>query len=131
MGVGADKIRAADYEKMAVAFNPTAYNPAEWVMMARSAGMKYITITAKHHDGFAMFDSRLTEWDVIDRSSYKKDILRMLADECRAQGIKLFFYYSQLDWHHPDYFPRGRTGLTAGRPQRGSGRVTSISWMGS
>ena len=114
-----EKIRAADYEKMAVAFNPTAYNPSEWVMMARAAGMKYITITAKHHDGFAMFDSRLTEWDIMDRTSYKKDVLRMLADECRAQGIKLFFYYSQLDWHHPDYFPRGRTGLTAARPQRG------------
>jgi alpha-L-fucosidase len=66
-----------------------------------------------------MFDSKLTDWDIVDRTPYKKDVLKMLADECQKQGIKLFFYYSQLDWRHPDYFPRGRTGLTAGRPESG------------
>jgi alpha-L-fucosidase len=85
----------------------------------KAAGMRYITITSKHHDGFAMFDSRLTDWDIGDRTAYKKDVLKLLAEECHKQGIKLFFYYSQLDWHHPDYFPRGRTGLTSGRPESG------------
>ena len=81
--------------------------------------MKYITITSKHHDGFAMFDSKVSDWDIVDRTPYRKDVLKALAEECRKQGIKLFFYYSQLDWHHPDYYPRGRTGNDAGRPDAG------------
>ena len=81
--------------------------------------MQYITITSKHHDGFAMFDSKVSDYDIVDRTPYKKDLLKALADECRKQGIKLFFYYSQLDWHHPDYFPRGRTGATPERPETG------------
>jgi alpha-L-fucosidase len=109
-----------DYEKLAPQFNPVEFDAAEWVSLAKSAGMKYITITSKHHDGFSMFDSRLSDWDIIDRTPYKKDILKMLADECRRQGIKLFFYYSQLDWYHPDYFPRGRTGNFSGRPEGGN-----------
>jgi alpha-L-fucosidase len=95
------------------------FNAAEWVSLAKKAGMKYITITSKHHDGFAMFDSKQTEWDIVDGTPYKKDVLKLLAEECRRQGVKLFFYHSQLDWHHPDYFPRGRTGETAGRPEKG------------
>ncbi|HEU0179884.1 MAG TPA: alpha-L-fucosidase [Blastocatellia bacterium] len=113
------KMPISEYEKLPERFNPTEFDPAEWVAMAKAAGMKYITITSKHHDGFAMFDSKISDWDVVDRTPYKKDVLKMLADECHKQGIKLFFYYSQLDWHHPDYFPRGRTGLTAGRPEGG------------
>jgi alpha-L-fucosidase len=81
--------------------------------------MKYITITSKHHDGFAMFDSNVSDYNIVARTPYKKDVLKALADECRRQGLKLFFYYSQLDWHHPDYFPRGRTGRDAGRPEQG------------
>ncbi len=95
------------------------YDPAAWVAMAKAAGMKYITITSKHHDGFAMFDSKVSDYDVVERTPYGKDVLKMLADECKKQGIKLFFYHSQLDWHHPDYFPRGRTGLFAGRAEKG------------
>jgi alpha-L-fucosidase len=60
-----------------------------------------------------------TDWDIVDRTPYKKDVLKLLAEECRRQGVKLFFYHSQLDWHHPDYFPRGRTGQTASRPESG------------
>jgi alpha-L-fucosidase len=66
-----------------------------------------------------MFDSKISDWDIVDRTPYNKDVLKMLADECHKQGIKIFFYYSQLDWRHPDYFPRGRTGETAGRPASG------------
>ena len=81
--------------------------------------MKYITITSKHHDGFCMFDSKLTRYDIVDATPYGKDPLKALADACHKQGIKLFFYYSLLDWHHPDYFPRGRTGQAAGREEKG------------
>ena len=91
----------------------------EWVALARSAGAKYITITSKHHDGFAMFASKQSDWNIVDRTPYRKDPLKMLADECHRQGIKLFFYHSQLDWHNPDYFPLGRTGHAAGRPPGG------------
>jgi alpha-L-fucosidase len=107
------------YEKLPNFFNPINYNPKEWVAMAKAAGMKYITITSKHHDGFAMFDSKLTDWDIVDRTPYGKDVIKMLAEECRKEGIKLFFYHSQLDWYQVNYYPRGNTGLTAGRPQSG------------
>src|SRR4030043_1325806 len=113
------KIPIEQYENLAGFFNPIYFNPAEWVSMAKAAGMKYITITSKHHDGFAMFDSRITDWDIVDRTPYKKDVLKMLAEECRNEGIKLFFYHSQLDWYQENYFPRGGTGLTAGRPDSG------------
>src|SRR5262245_40803517 len=76
------KIPIADYEKLPRQFNPTAFNPVEWAALAKAAGMKYITITSKHHDGFAMFDSKATDWDLIDRTVYKKDVLKMLAEEC-------------------------------------------------
>ncbi|MFN0086581.1 MAG: alpha-L-fucosidase [Blastocatellia bacterium] len=113
------KIPIAEYENLPPRFNPTEFDAAEWVALAKAAGMKYITITSKHHDGFGMYDSKLTDWDIVDRTPYKKDVLKMLADECGKQGLKLFFYYSQLDWRHPDYFPRGRTGQASGRPDAG------------
>ena len=113
------KMPISEYDHFAAQFNPTEFDPAEWVSLAKQAGMKYITITAKHHDGFALWDSKVSDWDVVDCTPYKRDLLKMLADECHRQGIKLFFYYSLLDWHHPDYFPRGRTGQYAGRPESG------------
>ncbi len=112
-------IPAADYEKVADFFNPIDFDAEEWVSLVKAAGMRYITITAKHHDGFAMFDSDISDWDIADRTPYGKDVIGALAEECRRQGIKLFLYYSQLDWHHPDYFPRGQTGHSAGRPETG------------
>ncbi len=113
------KIPIAAYEKLPAQFNPTEFDAKAWVTMAKAAGMKYITITSKHHDGFAMWNSKVTTWDIVDRTPYKKDPLKALAEECRRQGLKLFFYYSDLDWHHPDYFPRGDTGRDAGRPDQG------------
>jgi alpha-L-fucosidase len=108
------------YEKLPSFFNPVNYDPKEWVALVKAAGMKYITITSKHHDGFAMFDSKLTDWDIVDRTPYKKDVIKMLADECHKQGIKLFFYHSHLDWYQDNYFPLGRTGQTSGRPAGGN-----------
>lgn len=115
------KVPIKQYEKLTDFFNPTEFDPAEWVSMVKKAGMKYITITSKHHDGFAMYDSKVSDYNVVKRTPYGKDILRQLKDECDKQGIKLFFYYSQLDWHHHDYFPRGNTGQGyTGRPEAGN-----------
>ncbi len=114
------QIPIATYEKLPTFFNPTEFDAKEWVQLAKDAGMKYITITSKHHDGFAMWDSQVSDYNIVKRTPYGKDILKMLADECHRQGIKLFFYHSQLDWHHPDYFPRGNTGRGyTGRPEAG------------
>jgi alpha-L-fucosidase len=108
------------YEKLPGFFNPTQFDAKEWVQMAKDAGMKYITITSKHHDGFAMFDSKISDYNIVRKTPYGKDVLKMLADECKKQGIKLFFYHSQLDWHHPDYFLRGFTGGNwTGREDKG------------
>jgi alpha-L-fucosidase len=113
------KIPVSDYEPLAGTWCPDAFNAKEWVDLARSAGMKYITVTAKHHDGFCLFDSKQTDWDVVDRTPGGRDIIKELAAECQLQGIKLFLYYSHLDWHHPDYFPRGQTGRNTGRAEAG------------
>ena len=86
-------------------FNPVKFDAAQWVSLFKRSGAKYITITSKHHDGFAMWDSKATDWDIVDRTPYGSDVLKQLADECEQQGMKLFFYHSQLDWHHPDYYP--------------------------
>ena len=112
-------IQVPAYEWLASTFNPVKFNAAEWVGLAKRAGMRYITITSRHHDGFSMFGSRTTPYNILDWTPFKRDPLKELADECARQGIKLFFYYSQLDWHHPDYWPRGTTGKGTGRAETG------------
>lgn len=107
------------YERVASFFNPTEFDAEEWVLMAKDAGMRYVTFTAKHHDGFGMFDSAQTDWDIVDSSPYGKDIVRQLAEACRKHGLRLFLYYSQLDWYQDDYYPRGSTGHHSGRPDTG------------
>jgi len=112
-------LKLKEYEHLAGYFNPIKYDAKRWVEIAKSAGMKYITITSRHHDGFAMYDSKVSNWDIMDRTAFKRDVLKELAAECKKEGIKLCFYYSHLDWSHPDYFPRGNTGKTTGRPESG------------
>jgi alpha-L-fucosidase len=107
------------YEWLASSFNPVRFNADEWVSLAKAAGAKYITITSRHHDGFSMFATKVNKYNIVDHTPFKRDPMKELADACRRQGIKLFFYYSQLDWHHTDYFPRGRTGQGVGRPAAG------------
>jgi alpha-L-fucosidase len=96
------KISPGEYEKFASQFNPVEYEPEKWVKLAKNAGMKYIVITSKHHDGFCLWDSKVTGYDVVDFTPYQKDLLKPLAEACRKEGIKLGFYHSILDWHHPD-----------------------------
>src|ERR1041384_664612 len=112
-------IAVADYEWLAGTFNPVKFDARAWVALAKAAGMKYITITSRHHDGFAMFGSKVSRYNIVDWTPFHRDPLKELADECRRQGLKLFFYYSQLDWHNPDYWPRGATGHGTGRPDHG------------
>jgi alpha-L-fucosidase len=114
-----DKMTASDYQTLPARFNPVNFNAAEWVATVKNAGQKYITITSKHHDGFAMWGTKQNKWNIVDATPYGKDPLQALAAECRNQGVKLFFYHSHLDWTHPDYFPRGGTGQASGRAQSG------------
>jgi alpha-L-fucosidase len=114
-----DKLPIKEYAKLPPRFNPARFDADAWVKLAKSAGARYITITSKHHDGFAMFASKLTDYDIVDATPYRTDPLKPLAEACRQNHIKIFFYYSLLDWHHPDYFPRGKTGSSAGREDKG------------
>jgi alpha-L-fucosidase len=92
-----------EYERLAARFNPVKYNADEWVQLAQDAGMKYIVITSKHHDGFAMFGSKVSPYNVVNATPFKRDILKELADACARHGMRLGFYYSQAqDWHEPN-----------------------------
>jgi alpha-L-fucosidase len=95
-------IPVKEYEKFARQFNPVKFEAAQWVRIAKDAGVKYIVITSKHHDGFAMWDSKVSDYDIVDFAPYGKDVLKMLADECAKQGVTFCFYHSIMDWHHPD-----------------------------
>jgi alpha-L-fucosidase len=97
------RIPIAEYEPLAKQFNPTQFNAEAWVSLAKRAGQKYLTITAKHHDGFCMYDSAVTDYDIVDATPFGRDPMKELAEACQRHGIKLCFYYSQTqDWHHPD-----------------------------
>ena len=96
------KMPVSQYEKFATQFNPVKFDAQKWVRMAKAAGMKYIVITTKHHDGFGMFRSSLTDW-CIKSTPFQRDPLKELAQACREQGIRLCFYHSIMDWHHPDW----------------------------
>jgi alpha-L-fucosidase len=99
------QISLDDYTQIISRFNPTQFNAADWVNIAKSSGAKYIVITSKHHDGFCLFDSALTDYTVM-HTPFKRDILKELSEECRKQGLKFCTYHSIMDWHHPDYLPR-------------------------
>ena len=96
------QIPTAEYKAYAQHFNPVDYDPEAWVRLARDAGMKYIVITSKHHDGFALYDSAVTDWDVVDATPYGRDLLRPLAEAAHRAGLRFGVYYSQAqDWNHP------------------------------
>jgi alpha-L-fucosidase len=95
------QIPITEYEKYATQFNPEKFDADEWVSIAKNAGMKYIVITSKHHDGFCLWDSEVSDYDVMDASPFKRDILAELGEACEKAGIVLGFYHSIMDWHHP------------------------------
>jgi len=90
------------YDNLYKQFNPVKFNADEWVQVAKDAGMKYMVFTSKHHDGFSMFDSQLTDYKITN-SPFKRDVVKELADACHKGGLKLGYYYSPVDWYHPDY----------------------------
>jgi len=96
------KVPVKEYEKYAEQFNPIGFDADQWVRMAKYAGMKYIVITSKHHDGFCLWDSKVTNYDIMDATPFKRDILKELSVACKKHGVKLCFYHSIMDWHHPD-----------------------------
>ena len=107
-------IPVAEYEQFAAQFNPVKFNADEWVSIAKNAGMKYIVITTKHHEGFCLWDSEITDYDIMDASPFKRDIIKELAEACKKEGIKFCVYHSIVDWHHPQaqapFFPNYNAG---------------------
>lgn len=93
------------YDQFVHQFNPLKFDADAWVRMAKDAGMKYIVITSKHHDGFCLFDSKYTDFDIMS-TPFQRDIMKELSGACRKQGLKMCWYHSIMDWHHPDYLPR-------------------------
>eukprot|EP01102_Stenamoeba_stenopodia_P003557 TRINITY_DN1373_c0_g1_i2.p1 TRINITY_DN1373_c0_g1~~TRINITY_DN1373_c0_g1_i2.p1 ORF type:complete len:700 (+),score=147.22 TRINITY_DN1373_c0_g1_i2:1228-3327(+) len=98
-----DEMTMKDYEQVAQDFNPTQWNATELVKFAKSIGFKYITFTVKHHDGFLMYKSKEDDFNVFERTPLKRDVFRELSEACHHYEMKLFVYYSLIDWHHPDY----------------------------
>ena len=109
-------IHCDEYAKLASGFYPSKFDAAQWVSQIKASGAKYITITSRHHDSFSMFDTKESDFDIIDATPFKRDVIKELAEECQKQGIKLHLYYSHLDWKREDY-PVGGTGKGTGRPQ--------------
>ena len=108
-------IHRDEYAKLASGFYPSKFDAAQWVSAIKASGAKYITITSRHHDSFSMFDTGESDFNIVDATPFKRDVLKELADECHKQGVKLHFYYSHLDWKREDY-PLGKTGKGTGRP---------------
>ncbi len=122
------QIPQAEYDTYARRFNPVNYNPDTWVTLARNAGARYVVITSKHHDGFSMWRSEVSDYGM-KITPYKDDPLKMLAEACRRQGLRLGFYHSIMDWHHPDYVPK--RAWEVADPQAGGNLNRYIDFMKS
>jgi len=95
-------ISEEEYRQLHKRFNPVKFDPKAWVRLAKAAGQRYMVFTSKHHDGFCMFDSKLTDYCITKATPFKRDPMKELAEECKKQGLRLCFYHSIMDWHHPD-----------------------------
>ena len=109
-----------EYAKAASGFYPIHFDAKEWVSAIKEAGAKYICFTTRHHDGFSMFDTKYSDYNIVYATPFKRDVVKELAEECKKQGIKLHLYYSHLDWTREDYYPYGRTGRNTGRTKHGN-----------
>lgn len=108
-----------EYAKLASGFYPSKFNAREWVSAIKASGAKYICLTSRHHDGFSMFHTQYSDYNIVDATPFGRDILKELSEECQKQGIALHLYYSHLDWYREDYYPLGRTGHGTGRTRHG------------
>lgn len=106
-------LKHEEYKKAASGFYPANFDAKAWVSAIKASGAKYICFTSRHHDGFSMFGTKQSDYNIIDATPFKRDIIKELADECHRQGIELHLYYSHIDWGRDDY-PKGRTGLHTG-----------------
>ena len=114
-----ENIKVKDYTRLMDFFNPAEFNAHDWVAMAKNAGMKYITLITRHHDGFSMWDTKYSDFNIMN-TPYHKDVVKMIVDECHKQDMKIFLYYSLLDWRRDDYsYWTGRTGQGTGRTVHG------------
>jgi alpha-L-fucosidase len=120
------KIPLSEYERFAGRFNPLRFDPDQWVRTAKAAGMKYIVITTKHHDGFCLFGTHETDFNVMS-TPFRRDVMKGLSDACRREGMKICWYYSIMDWHHPDYLPRRE--WEADRPDTGADFRRYVRYM--
>ena len=111
----------AEYAKSAAAFYPAQFDAAKWVAAIKASGAGYLTITSRHHEGFSLWNTKYSDYNIVKATPFKRDILAELRDECRKQGLGFHIYYSLLDWTRDDYYPIGRTG-------RGTGRTTHGDW---
>jgi alpha-L-fucosidase len=118
------EVPAAEYDQLYKKFNPTEFNADAWVRIAKQAGMKYIVITSKHHDGFCIWDTKLTDYSIMN-TPFRRDVLRELAAACRKHGIVFCTYHSILDWHHPDY-PLGSPGGKTEKPSPNMDRYNAF-----
>lgn len=99
-----------EYELLPKFFNPIDFDAKKWAKLFKQSGAKYITFTTRHHDGFSMWHTKQSPYNIVEASPFKRDIVKELVEACRQEGIKVMFYYSLLDWHRDDYLPFGRTG---------------------
>ena len=114
-------ITYTEYGRLQTIFNPVRFDANKWVSAAKRAGMQYITLITRHHDGFSEWDTKQSEWKITN-TDWKQDVVKLIAAECQRQGIRLFVYYSLLDWYRSDYqYETGRTG-------HGSGRTAKSDW---
>jgi len=120
------KIPVHEYEKLVPQFDPEKFNAEAWVQLAKAAGMKYIVITSKHHDGFCMFNTKQTDFDIMS-TPFHRDIMKELSAACQKEGIQLCFYHSIMDWHHPDYLPR--RSWETDRPTAGANFDDYVSYL--
>lgn len=117
-----------EYAKLAGGFYPSRFDARAWVRAIKASGAGYICFTTRHHEGFSMFDTDYSDYNVVDATPFGRDVLRELAEACRAEGIRLHLYYSHIDWYREDC-PRGRTGLGTGRPHPEGDWASYYSFM--
>src|SRR6202790_2487678 len=114
-------INYKEYSRLQTIFNPVRFDAKKWVSAAKRGGMQYITLITRHHDGFSDWDTKQSDWKITN-TDWKQDAVKLIAEECHRQGIKLFVYYSLLDWSRSDYqYETGRTG-------HGTGRTAKSDW---
>ncbi len=110
------KLLDSEYVNAASGFYPSKFDASEWAKAFKEAGASYVTLTSRHHDGFSLFKTSTSDYNIVDGTPFKRDVVGELANACVDEGLRFHLYYSILDWHRPDY-PLGRTGLNTGRPK--------------